>query len=148
MPDILHRIGVKSSSPAAVYRALATTEGLSAWWTNDTEGDSRPGGLIRFRFGPPGGFDMKVLDLQDGRRVLWEVVDGPQEWIGTRVSFELQEDGDYTIVLFRHQGWQEAGVLMHHCSTKWATFLMSLKSLLETGAGAPHPHDVKIDNWN
>ena len=37
---------------------------------------------------------------------------------------------------------------MHHCSTKWAIFLMSLKSLLETGKGAPHPNDVKIDNWN
>jgi hypothetical protein len=25
---------------------------------------------------------------------------------------------------------------------------MSLKSLVETGRGAPFPHDVKIDNWN
>jgi hypothetical protein len=25
---------------------------------------------------------------------------------------------------------------------------MSLKSLLETGVGAPDPNDVKIDNWN
>ena len=30
----------------------------------------------------------------------------------------------------------------------WAVFLMSLKSLLETGKGAPDPNDVKIDNWN
>jgi hypothetical protein len=25
---------------------------------------------------------------------------------------------------------------------------MSLKSLLETGKGAPDPDDIKIDNWN
>jgi hypothetical protein len=37
---------------------------------------------------------------------------------------------------------------MHHCSTKWATYLMSLKSLAETGKGAPHPEDVKIDSWD
>lgn len=37
---------------------------------------------------------------------------------------------------------------MHHCSTKWAIFLMSLKSLLETGKGMPNPNDIKIDNWN
>ena len=37
---------------------------------------------------------------------------------------------------------------MHHCSTKWAIFLMSLKALVETGKGAPNPDDVKIDNWN
>jgi hypothetical protein len=33
---------------------------------------------------------------------------------------------------------------MHHCSTKWATYLMSLKSLVETGQGAPNPNDSHI----
>jgi hypothetical protein len=37
---------------------------------------------------------------------------------------------------------------MHHCSTKWAIFLMSLKAFVETGKGAPSPDDVKIDSWN
>jgi hypothetical protein len=37
---------------------------------------------------------------------------------------------------------------MRHSSTKWAIFLMSLKSLLGTGKGAPNPNDIKIDNWN
>ncbi|MDT4925124.1 MAG: hypothetical protein QOG01_2837, partial [Pseudonocardiales bacterium] len=32
--------------------------------------------------------------------------------------------------------------------TKWGVFLLSLKSLLETGEGAPEPRDIKIDNWN
>jgi hypothetical protein len=27
-------------------------------------------------------------------------------------------------------------------------FLMSLKSMLETGKGSPDPNDIKIDNWN
>jgi hypothetical protein len=27
-------------------------------------------------------------------------------------------------------------------------FLMSLKELIETGKGKPHPDDVLIDNWN
>ncbi len=37
---------------------------------------------------------------------------------------------------------------MHHCSTKWGVFLVSLKWLLEKGKGAPEPNDIKIDNWN
>jgi hypothetical protein len=37
---------------------------------------------------------------------------------------------------------------MNHCSTKWAIYLMSLKQLVETGAGAPAPHDVQISNWH
>ena len=74
--------------------------------------------------------------------------DGPPEWIGTQVRFELRQQDGYTIVLFAHQGWREPVEFMHHCSTKWAVFLLSLKALAETGEGRPYPRDVKIDNWN
>ncbi len=36
---------------------------------------------------------------------------------------------------------------MHYCSTKWAVFLLSLKSLLETGKGCPAPNEIKLDCW-
>lgn len=152
MADILHRVGIKASSDAA-YRALATRDGLAGWWTDNTQGDSKVGATLRFRFSKSdgqdiGGFEMKVLELDQGKRVLWEVIDGPEEWIGTRISFDLKQDGDYSIVLFKHAGWKEPVEFMHHCSTKWAIFLMSLKSLVETGKGAPSPDDIKIDNWN
>ena len=51
-------------------------------------------------------------------------------------------------MLFKHQGWKEPVEFMHHCSTKWAIFLMSLKALVETGKGLPAPDDIKIDNTN
>jgi uncharacterized protein YndB with AHSA1/START domain len=145
--DILHRVGITAARDA-VFRALTTTEGLAAWWTEDTTGDATPGGVVQFRFGPPGGFDMKVLDAVPAERVLWEVIDGPEEWIGTQVRWDLRKAGDFTIVLFAHEGWREPAEFMHHCSTKWATFLMSLKSLLETGTGQPAPHDVQISDWH
>ena len=143
MPDILHRVELKSS-PADVYRALATPEGLAGWWTTDTKGRSEVGGTIAFRFGSRGGFDMQVLELLPGKRVLWQVVSGPKEWIGTKVGFDLQPDGDATGVLFKHEGWKEPVEFMHHCSTKWAMFLMSLKASVETGKGSPFPNDVHI----
>ena len=67
------------------------------------------------------------------------MIEGPAEWIGTKVSFELKQEGDYSIVLFKHLDWKEPVEFMHHCSTKWATFLMSLKALVETGKGAAQP---------
>jgi hypothetical protein len=115
----------------------------------DTTGDGAAGGVLKFRFEgapEPGGFDMKVLEAEPTSRVLWEVIEGPKESIGTHISFDLRTEGDYTIVMFAHRGWQEPVEFMHHCSTKWATFLMSLKSLLETGTGAPAPHDVRISD--
>jgi len=145
MVDILHRVGI-TSTPEKVYEALATVDGLAAWWTTDTSGDGDD--TLRFRFGHVGGCDIKVVDLQPNTRVLWEIVDGPAEWIGTTVSFDLKQDGEWTIVLFAHAGWHDPIEFMNHCSTKWAIFLMSLKSLVETGAGAPHPNDVQISNWH
>lgn len=83
MPDIVHRVGIQSSLES-VYTALTTRDGLAGWWTTNTQGEgSHVGGVVQFRFGA-GGFDMKVLELEPGKRVLWEVVDGPPEWIGTK----------------------------------------------------------------
>jgi uncharacterized protein YndB with AHSA1/START domain len=146
MVDILHKVGIKSSSPREAYKALTTVEGLSGWWTTNTQGESKFGGVLKFRFGA-GGFDMRVLELDPDKRVLWQVIDGPQEWMGTKVSFDLRQDGDWTIVFFKHQGWQEPVEFMHHCSTKWAVFLLSMKSLLETGKGGPWPNEIKLDSW-
>jgi uncharacterized protein YndB with AHSA1/START domain len=147
MVDILHRIGVERSSPEQVYNALTTLDGLSGWWTEKTSGETAVGGVIEFRFGP-GEIEMMVAELDPGRLVRWDVVGGPPEWIGTSVQWSLRQDGDYTIVLFKHEGWREPVEFMYHCSTKWGTFLMSLKRLLETGEGSPEPRDVKISDWH
>jgi uncharacterized protein YndB with AHSA1/START domain len=146
MVDILHRVGA-TATPDRVYDALTTLDGLAGWWTKETTGVAAPGGTIEFRFGEAGGFDMKVLDQRPDARVEWEVTDGPVEWIGTHVRFDLKQEGNYTIVLFRHEGWREPVDFMAHCSTKWATFLLSLKQLVETGSGDPFPDEVRVSNW-
>lgn len=149
MSDILHRIGVADRTPQTVYQALTTVDGLARWWTQDTAG--RPddvGGRIEFRFPPVGGFDMEVVDLQPDERVLWRVVAGPEEWVDTTIDWRLRQDDGWTTVLFGHRGWREPVEFMHHCSTKWGTFLMSLKAFVENGSGAPAPQDVAISDWH
>ena len=147
MVDILHRVGIKAPV-GEVYKALTMREGLAGWWTNNTQAESKVGGALQFRFSAGGaeigGFEMKVLELQPAKRVLWQVVGGPEEWVGTRIGFDLKQAGEHAIVLFKHQGWKEPVEFMHHCSTKWAMYLMSLKSLMETGKGAPNPNDTHI----
>jgi uncharacterized protein YndB with AHSA1/START domain len=149
MVDILHRVGVRTSSPEKVYDALTTVDGLAGWWTDATTGDGEKGGVLEFRFPPVGGFDMEVVETTPSSRVTWKVVDGPAEWVGTTIDWELrQQDDDWTIVLFRHAGWSEPVEFMHHCSSKWGTYLMSMKQLVETGEGAPAPRDVKVCDWD
>jgi uncharacterized protein YndB with AHSA1/START domain len=146
MPDILHRIGVLAPL-ADVHRAVATRAGLAGWWTGDTTGDGEVGGKLAFRFGEAGGFDMEVLEVDPAGRIRWRVVDGPEEWIGTEVDWRLEQRDDFTVVLFEHRGWREANEFMHHCSTRWATYLLSLKELVETGFAHPFPRDVPISDW-
>ena len=52
---------------------------------------------------------MKVLEPRPADHVLWEVVEGPEEWVGTQIGFELSQEDGYTIVMFSHTGWREAG---------------------------------------
>ncbi|GMA24081.1 activator of HSP90 ATPase [Luteimicrobium album] len=145
MVDILQRVGVVAPRET-VHAALTTIEGLAGWWTQDTKGDAAVGGEIRFDF-EPGSITVRVLESRPDL-VRWEVVDGPAEWIGTHIVFELAQESEYTIVRFRHEGWAEPVEFMAHCTTKWATFLMSLKRLGETGVGEPAPGDVQISDWH
>ena len=109
MVDILHRVGVVASLDDG-YRALTTLDGLKNWWTETTTGDPELGGVLAFRFPPAtDGFDMKVVDTKPAELVLWEVVDGPEEWVGTQIRFELKRQDDFTIVLFSHCGLAGAG---------------------------------------
>ena len=146
MFDILHRVGIKAPL-ADVHAALTHPDRLAGWWTTDTSGEGQPGGALAFKFGERGFVDVKVLAAQSDR-ILWEVTGGPPEWIGSRIVWAPEVSGDWTVVMFSHTGWREPIEFMHHCSTKWALFLMSLKSLLETGEGQPWPQEVSLGDWD
>lgn len=151
MADIIHRVGIRAPS-TQVYRALTTIDGLAGWWTEETSGAAEPGSTLKFHFRDPkgqsmGGFDMQVVG-QTPAQVQWKCVDGPEDWVGTDLSFDLSEEDGYTIVKFGHRNWREVTDFMGHCSTKWGVFMMSLKDLVEQGRGQPSPRDVKIDSWN
>ena len=152
MADTIHRIGTPSPADR-VYKALSTIEGLSHWWTEEVKGDEEVGGRIEFTFRSEGGdikgkmvMEVQALDAQ--KHVQWRCIDGPAEWIGTEITFDLSQQDGQTIILFGHRAWREAVEFMAHCSMKWAVFLLSLREYAETGRGRPSPHDLKIDNWN
>lgn len=152
MVDIIHRVGIKAPL-SKVYAAIATLEGVKGWWAEDTSGSAAVGGITKSIFmgadgKPMGEASWEVLSLDTNKKVKWAFRTGPEDWIGTNVTYDLSTDGDYSIVIFGHRGWKEASESMAHCSMKWAIFMMSLKHLVENGKGEPSPHDVKIDSWN
>ncbi len=146
MPDIIHRIEVKADIHA-VYAALSSEQGLKGWWTTDVSmKHAAVGTVIEFRFGN-GGPDMEILGLKEPNLVLWKCIAGPEDWVGTELSFSLKTSGENTVVYFAQRGWKEESEFMAHCSCKWSQFLFSLKAFLETGGGKPYPNDTALGEW-
>ncbi len=147
MLDVIHRFGIKAPI-SKVYAALSTIEGVAGWWTKETTGVSKSCGNIEVHFSSPseekiGSMNREVMALDANKEVHWRFKSGPAEWIGTDVIFKLSQDGNYTIVLLGHKNWREAVEFTARCSMKWATFMLSLKDLVETGKGKPSPMTSK-----
>ena len=145
MPDIRHRVAI-SAPLESVFEAVATKEGLSEWWTRDgVRGESGEGSRLQFFFGQPEpAAVMEVARLSPDGHVRWNCVEGAEEWVGTKLTFDLTRTDVETVVLFTHADWRSPSEFMAHCSARWAYFLLSLKSLLETGKGTPFPEDLKF----
>lgn len=146
MAEIHHRLVIRAPIER-VYEALTTVEGLRRWWTTDVNGaPDEAGAVVQFRFGTMGP-DMRVEALTRPTRVEWLCVNHArqaEEWIGTRFAFALSEANGAVVVRFQQSGWRGASDFLAHCSTKWATFLLSLRESVETGAGRPFPYDLQI----
>ena len=145
MPDIRHRVEIVAPL-SSVYEAVATSAGISEWWTRDgVRGEASEGSEIAFHFSQPEpAAVMEITRLDPGGHVGWRCVGGADEWIGTVLTFNLTSSGEHTAVLFTHAGWRSPSEFMAHCSARWAYFLLSLKKLVEEGEGTPFPEDLKF----
>lgn len=155
MSDIRHRIGIRAPR-GRVHEALTTTAGIGSWWIRDTTGDAGPGGTIHLDFGPApdGSVDPQrrmAFDVLDAtaERVEWRCTQGPAEWQATTFTFDLCDGGDdETVVLFAQAGWPDADQFRAHCTTKWGSYLLGMKALLEGGVAHPSPDDPKVSTWD
>ena len=144
MAEIKHRVGIRGSAHD-IYQLLTTDAGLSQWWTSDTRGAGDVGAIVAFRFGG-GGPDFEIIELIPDHKVVWRHSgEMPPGWIGSEISFELEETETQTFVNFSHYNWKQSDDFLAHCSTKWGVFMMSIKSFIETGMGQAYPNDVHID---
>lgn len=138
MAEIYHQLILRSSSEK-IFHAITTQEGLASWWTRETTASPEIGFVNQFRFGAPHGNEMKVTRLEQNS-VEWECVGGPQEWIGTKVKFQIREKESGGFLLdFTHSGWASATEFFGVCNFNWGRYLLSLKHLLEKGQGHPYP---------
>ncbi|GAA4320003.1 SRPBCC domain-containing protein [Compostibacter hankyongensis] len=135
MADIRHNVVIKAA-PEKIYEALTTQEGLSGWWAKQTVARPEEGFVNVFTFGDFRN-EMKVTVLDPGKRVEWLCIRSIDEWMGTNISFELEERNERTLLRFAHSGWRAITDTFAGCNYDWGRFMTSLKSYCETGKGTP-----------
>ena len=148
MPDILHRISIDAPQEH-VHDLIATTDGVARWWTGrPLDGESAVGGRFGVYFGDmeqPAAVMQVVTDTPD--EVSWRVVEGPDEWIDTVITFALRSAGvGQTTLLFSHSDWRAASEFMSGCSTNWGAYLTSLKTGAEGNGFGAYPAG-EISRW-
>jgi uncharacterized protein YndB with AHSA1/START domain len=160
MPNIRHELFIGASGQK-IYDAITGQKGLSAWWTPDVLAKHDVDSIARFGFGPVYFKEMKIAEVKPGQKVEWECVKGAEEWIGTKIFFELKEGKkeallnehselsdqmnqhkktNGTILMFRHDNWKEYTPMFAECNYTWGQFLQSLRLFCETGKGKPWPN--------
>ena len=149
MPNILHRLTIDAPLET-VQQLAATREGIQQWWTgHPVTGDESVGGQLSVYFRDTGDPAATFEVVERGpEQVVWRCVEGPHDWINTRITFALKPRTDGgTTLLFSHQGWQQENEFMNGCSTNWASYLMSLKSGAENHGFNAYPGG-EVSRWD
>lgn len=135
MTQIRHNVVIKAT-PEKIYEAVTTQEGLASWWAKQTTAKAEMGFVNTFTFGEFRN-EIKVTKLIPDNEVKWECIDSIEEWIGTTISFNLEEKEQKTLLRFTHGDWKEVSDIFAGCNYNWALFMKSLKLYCETGTGSP-----------
>lgn len=126
------------ASPDAVFDALTTTAGITAWW-NPATGSGVEGGELRLMMNAPEPLVMQVEEATRPQVVRWLVTECPflTDWVGTRPTFTITPVDGGSDLRFRHEGLTDALECIDMCSRSWDHYMTSLRDLVETGVGSP-----------
>jgi uncharacterized protein YndB with AHSA1/START domain len=144
--DDYQKTVIVDASPDAVFDALTTAAGLTAWWSPVT-GSGEVGGELSFQMNAPDPCVMRVDVAARPALVQWTCVscDFMPDWVGTRPTYTIipLDDGT-TEVQFRHIGLTSELECIDMCTSGWNHFIPSLRDYAETGSGSPlgSPRDM------
>jgi uncharacterized protein YndB with AHSA1/START domain len=136
MPDISQELPIQAA-PERVFRELSSPEGLNRWWTKTSSGTPALGSEYALGFGPGYDWRAKVVRCVPDREFELELVAADDDWIGTRVGFELQPRDGATWLCFHHTGWPRTNRVDTASPPGWALYLGLLRRSIEQGEVVP-----------
>ena len=143
MNDFTVTFAVEQSAKE-VFDAIKNVRG---WWGEDVTGsNAKIGDEFTYRVQDIHYSKLRVVELVPNEKIVWLVlenhmnyVEDQEEWVGTKISFEIARKGDQTQVRFEHLGLVPTYECYGVCSDAWGSLMRhSLTSLITTGAGQPY----------
>ncbi len=119
------------------------TSEIDKWWGKVDNKISKEGDEFQIRFGKA-YWKFRTIQFKPSFQLVWLCIDGypemEREWIGTELSWNLENGNSQTVLSFEHNGLTPSLNCYHVCAPTWDTFLTrSLKSYCETNIGYPQP---------
>lgn len=136
---LVHTVTI-AAVPDKIYEVLSTGPGLASFWTRDSQAEPRVGSIAKFGFGGP-RLELKVAELEPGKRVRWASHEVFPDWAGTTILWEIAggEHGG-SEVTFSHSGWPAdmPQAKLGSVNYTWGRVVGRLKKHAETGEAVPY----------
>ena len=142
MPDVFQDFPIKAPA-RRVFEAVSTPAGLDAWWTKTASGDPGQGAEYELGFGPGYRWRAKATRFVPDSEFELELFEADEDWQGTRLGFQFEENDGATQVRFHHTGWPESNEHYRISCYCWAMYLRLLRRYVEQGEVVEY--EVRLD---
>lgn len=140
-------------SPAEVFTAI--TQHIPDWWSDDFTGAAaQKGDQYHIAFGGTKK-TFELVEAIPNQKVIWLCLKAyiamdnlakKDEWVGTRLIWNISPGDDGTTLTFLHKGLNKSFECYVVCEPAWDYFLESIKAFLTTGKGTPyHKMEARLE---
>jgi uncharacterized protein YndB with AHSA1/START domain len=143
MPDIYSDVPIRASRDR-VFQAVSTPDGLDAWWTKKSAGRPVVGAEFELWFGPNYDWRATVAECRPDSAFELRITRADNDWVGTRVGFQLDGSAGLTHVRFAHTGWPDANEHWRVSCYCWPIYLRLLRRYLEHGELVPYENRLDV----
>lgn len=140
-----------NQTPEEVFKAATNVRG---WWGEGVTGNTENEG-DEFTYEVPGVHRsvQKLIKVVPGEKLVWLVtesnmtfINDPEEWVGTKIIFDIAKVGNQTKLVFTHEGLVPEVECYKFCTPAWDQYIKgSLYKLVTTGQGTPNLEGKTIE---
>ncbi|HLY70080.1 MAG TPA: hypothetical protein VKR53_10165 [Puia sp.] len=136
-------------NPEKAFNAINNVRG---WWSENVEGGTNKlNDEFIYHYKDIHYCKIIVIELVPNQKVVWLVLDNyfkftedKSEWKGTKIVFDISQEGNQTKIGFRHEGLVPQYECYEICREAWTNYIQnSLRNRITTGKGNP---TAKEDN--